>query len=132
MRFARRPACSEDPCIGVRSAIPNTGSCLHHRLAQVFGDEEAGSVLGESHEQSFGSWICLTLEQQKADLDLYISGLSGNRRTILDTWIRLQPYRNLVPPITRQVEQALYMADLDALLGLLKNENGVAAPHPDA
>jgi hypothetical protein len=89
-------------------------------------------VLSESHEKSFGSWICLTLEQQKADLDLYLSGLSRNRRTILDTWIRLQPYRNLVPSTTRQVERELYMADLDAILGLLKNEYGVASPDPDA
>ena len=111
---------------------PNTGSYQHYGLAQVFGAEAANRVLCESHEQSFGSWICLTLEQQKADLDLYLSGLSGNRCTILDTWIRLQPYRNLVPSTTRQVERELYMTDLDAILGLLKNEYGVASPDPDA
>jgi hypothetical protein len=111
---------------------PNSGCYEHYGLAHVFGDEEANRVLSESHEQSFGSWICLTLEQQKADLDLYLSGLSGNRRTILDTWIRLQPYRSLVPSTTREVERELYMADLGAILGLLKNEYGVASPDPDA
>jgi hypothetical protein len=111
---------------------PNTGGYEHYGLAQVFGDGEADRVLKESHHQAFSAWLCLTLEQQKADLDLYLSGLSGNRRTILDTWIRLQPYRNLIPSTCREVERELYMADLDAILGLLKNEYGVASPDPDA
>ena len=110
----------------------NTGNYEHYGLAQVFGEGEADRVLGESHRQTFSAWLCLTLEQQKADLDLYLSGLTGDRRTILDTWIRLQPYRNLVPSATRDVERELYMADLEAILGLLKNEYGVVSPDPDA
>ncbi len=110
----------------------NTGAYEHYGLAQVFGDAEADRVLRESHRQVFASWICLTLEQQKTDLDLYLSSLSGNRRTILDTWIRLQPYRNLIPSNAREVECELYMADLEAILDLLKNEYGVVSPDPDA
>ncbi|MGA2192613.1 MAG: PAS domain S-box protein [Nitrospirota bacterium] len=72
------------------------------------------------------------LEQQKADLDLYLSGLPGNRRTILETWIRLQPYRSLVPAAAREVERQLYMTDLETILELLKNEYGVVSPDPDA
>ncbi|HEX8985326.1 MAG TPA: hypothetical protein VF767_07840 [Bryobacteraceae bacterium] len=111
---------------------PNDGGYEHYGLAQVFGNAEADRVLRESHHQAFASWVCLTLEQQKTDLDLYLSGLTGDRRTILDTWIRLQPYRNLMPGTAREVERELYMADLDAILGLLKNEYGVASPDPDA
>jgi hypothetical protein len=110
----------------------NDGTYEHYGLAQVFGDGEADRVLRDSHQQVFASWVCLTLEQQKTDLDLYLSGLTGNRRTILDTWIRLQPYRNLMPTTAREVERELYMADLEAILGLLKNEYGVACPDPDA
>jgi hypothetical protein len=110
----------------------NDGTYEHHGLAQVFGDAEADRVLRESHRQVFASWVCLTLEQQKTDLDLYLSGLTGNRRTILDTWIRLQPYRNLIPTTAREVERELYMADLEAILGLLRNEYGVSCPDPDA
>ena len=68
---------------------PNTGAYQHYGLAQSFGEEEADRVLRESHRQSFADWLCFNLEQQKADLDLYLSGLDGNRRVILDTWIRL-------------------------------------------
>jgi hypothetical protein len=72
------------------------------------------------------------LEQQKADLDLYLSGLGSNRRTILDTWIRLTPYRGLIPSVVRDVERRLYLADLETILELLKNEYGVASLDPDA
>jgi hypothetical protein len=110
----------------------NTGAYEHYGLAHTFGDDEANRVLHESHLQAFSQWLCLTLEQQKADLDLYLSGLNGNRATILDTWIRLQPYRNLIPSDARVVEKELYMTDLETILALLKNEYGVASPDPDA
>ncbi len=110
----------------------NTGSYQHYGLAQAFGEEEAGRVLGQSHQQAFSDWLCFTLEQQKADLDLYLSGLDGNRRTIVETWIRLAPYRNLVPSTTREVDRQLYLADLETILELLRSEYGVACPDPDA
>jgi hypothetical protein len=111
---------------------PNTGVYQHYGLAQSFGDEEADRVLRESHQHAFAEWLCFNLEQQKADLDLYLSGLDGNRRVILDTWIRLAPYRNLIPSTTREVERQLYLTDLETILELLRSEYGVASPDPDA
>jgi hypothetical protein len=110
----------------------NTGCYEHYGLAQAFSDQEADRVLRESHEQAFAEWLCFNLEQQKADLDLYLSGLNGNRRTILDTWIRLTPYRGLIPTVAREVERRLYLTDLETILELLKNEYGVASPDPNA
>jgi len=110
----------------------NTGLYQHYGLAQVFGEAEADRALRESHQKAFAEWLCFNLEQQKADLDLYLSGLGSDRQTILDTWIRLAPYRNLVPSTTREVERRLYLADLETILDLLKNEYGVASPDPDA
>jgi hypothetical protein len=111
---------------------PNSGLYQHYGLAQVSGEQEADRVLRQSHEQAFAEWLCFNLEQQKADLDLYLSGLDGNRRTILDTWIRLTPYRALVPSLARDVERRLYLTDLETILDLLRNEYGVACPDPDA
>jgi len=111
---------------------PNSGLYQHYGLAQVFSDEEADRVLRQSHEQTFAEWLCFNLEQQKADLDLYLAGLNGNRRTILDTWIRLTPYRGLIPSVVREVERRHYLSDLETILELLKNEYGVASPDPDA
>ncbi len=115
---------------GLRDA--NTGEYQHYGLSQIFGDEETDAALRDSHNQAFGEWLCYTLEEQKSDLDLYLSGLSGNRRAILETWIRLSPYKNLPPSSAREVERRLYTTDLETILELLKNEYGVAGRDPDA
>ncbi len=110
----------------------NTGRYEHHGLAQLFGEEVVDEALRKSHAATFQDWLCYTLEQQKTDLDLYLAGLDTDKRTLLDTWIRLAPYRTLVPASARDVERKLYLADLETLLELLKNEYDVAAPDPDA
>lgn len=110
----------------------NTGRYQHCGLAQTFGEEDADRVLRKSHEQAFSDWLCFTLEEQKADLDLYLASLAGARRTIVETWIRMAPYRNLVPSAARDVERQLYEADLEAILELLKAECGAASPDRDA
>jgi hypothetical protein len=110
----------------------NTGRYEHHGLALVFGDAEADKALRASHEESFGIWLGYTLQQQHADLDLYLAGLESDKRVILETWTRLSPYRSLLPESVRGMERQLYLADLEALLAVLRNEYGVASPDPDA
>ncbi len=110
----------------------NSGVYEHYGLAQSFGDEEVNKVLRQSHEQSFSEWLSLTLEQQLADLDLYLEGLDTNREQIIDTWQRLAPYRNLAPAAAREVERDLYLADIEALLAVLRNQHGIEPADPDA
>ena len=110
----------------------NTGRYEHHGLALVFGEDEANRALKKSHTQAFAEWLRFNLEQQKADLDLYLSGLYEDKRTILETWLKLAPYRNVIPSSVRGVARQLYLADLTALIDLLKNEYAVAVPDPDA
>src|SRR5579864_8729114 len=50
----------------------NTGAYEHHGLALVFGPEESNRALKKSHSQAFAEWLSFDIEQQKADLDLYI------------------------------------------------------------
>jgi hypothetical protein len=111
---------------------PNNGSYEHHGLALVFGEDEANKALKNSHSAVFAEWLSFNLEQQKADLDLYISALFEDKRVVVETWIRLAPYRNLLPASARGVERRLYITDFTALLELLKGANGVAEPDPDA
>jgi hypothetical protein len=110
----------------------NTGRYEHHGLALVYGAEQAHLALAQSHERTFAEWLRYSLEQQKADLDLYLSSLLDTKRTVVETWLRLAPYRNLVPTSVRDVERQLYLSDLEALLELLKNEYGASCPDPDA
>jgi hypothetical protein len=111
---------------------PNTGRYQHHGLAQAFGDGEADAVLRDSHERTFSEWLCDGLERQKADLDLYLSSFQSDRSTIVATWIRLAPYRNLIPASAGDPERRLYLSDLEALLEILKAEHDVFGQSPDA
>jgi len=111
---------------------PNNGSYEHHGLALVFGEEEANRALKNSHAAVFAEWLSFNLEQQKADLDLYISALFEDKRVLIETWTRLAPYRNLLPASVRGVEKRLYLADFTALLDLLKSAYGVGVPDQDA
>jgi hypothetical protein len=110
----------------------NNGSYQHQGLALVFGEDEANKALRNSHSAVFAEWLSFDIEQQKADLDLYIAGLFEDKRVVIETWIRLAPYKNLIPTSVRGVERRLYLADFTALLALLKVAFGVAAPDPDA
>ena len=111
---------------------PNNGRYEHHGLALIFGEDAASKALRRSHNQLFAEWLKFNMEQKKADLDLYISGLFEDKRTVVETWVKLAPYRNLIPASARSAEKRLYRADLTALLELLKNVHGVDAPDPDA
>ncbi len=110
----------------------NSGHYEHHGLALVFGAQEADRALRRSHSQTFSEWLCFNLEQQKADLDLYLSALSGERRRIIDTWLRLEPFRTLVPGSATKAELQLYSSDFRILLELLKNEYGAGGLDPNA
>ncbi len=110
----------------------NSGRYEHHGLALVFGDDEADATLKESHRRSFSDWLNFGLEQQKADLDLYFSGLATDKPTLLTTWLRLTPYLNFMPARTSAAERKLYVSDLEVLLNLLRHEYGVEDPGPDA
>ncbi|HLJ12855.1 MAG TPA: hypothetical protein VKV15_00040 [Bryobacteraceae bacterium] len=110
----------------------NSGHYEHHGLALVFGEEEADNALRVSHGQAFAEWLSFGIEQQKADLDLYLSAVLENKSLILETWLRLAPYRNLIPGAVSATERKLYLAEFETLLELLKNEYGVSVPNPDA
>ena len=114
------------------SSLRNQTSGLyeHHGLSQMFGEEQAGETLRRSHTQVFQDWLCLNLEQQKADLQEYLAELPGSPAAALDAWLRLAPYRNLAPASAQDVEKQLYLSDLEMLLALIKRECGAVSPDP--
>jgi len=106
----------------------NTGSYLHHGLAQVFGPAESSSVLRCSHDDAFAEWLSQDLERQKTDLDTYLLELGEDRRSVVEAWLSLSPYRNLIPVGASEPERMLYISDFEALLELLRLEYGVRRP----
>jgi hypothetical protein len=101
-------------------------------LSLVFGEDEANKALKNSHSAVFAEWLSFNIEQQKADLDLYIAGLFEDKRVVVETWIRLTPYKNLLPVSVRGMERKLYISDFSALLEMFKAAHGVSALDPDA
>jgi hypothetical protein len=110
----------------------NSNTYEHHGFAQMFGAEVSDATLRESHAQAFQEWIGFRLEEQKADLDLYISTLGQDKRNLVESWLRLTPYRHLLPGVIRKAERELYLSDFGALLTLLRNDYGASCPDPDA
>lgn len=111
---------------------PVTGRYEHHGLALVFGDDEAARALRKSHAQAFAEWLLFNLEQQKVDLDLYLSAVVTEKRPVVETWLSVRTYRTFIPASASTVEKRLYLTDIEALIALLKNEHGVAGPDPGA
>jgi hypothetical protein len=93
----------------------------------------ASRVLKRLHEEIFKEWVSYALERKKADIELYIAGIDQADKTeLIDAWLRLTPYKNLVPASIRGPERQKHMSDFEAILGLLKNVYGIASPHPGA
>lgn len=114
----------------LRDAV--TGKYEHHGLALLFGPAEAAKALRKSHNQTFDEWMSFNLEQQKADLDLYISALLDQKRTIIENWLTGKSYRSYIPHSVRSFEKRQYTAEIEALITLMKNDLGVSVPDPDA
>jgi hypothetical protein len=102
----------------LRSSL--TGRYEHHGLALVFSPEEAGRALKKSHMRAFEEWLGFNLEQQKADLDLFLSGLRDDRLVILKNWLSNQTYKTYVPSSIKGRELRLFSTDFEALLALIR------------
>ena len=102
----------------------NTGRYEHHGLSIMFGEEATDRTLSQSHEQAFLEWLSLRLEQQKADLDLYLSSLPADRKTLAENWLRLAPFQTLPPAWASSAQRELFESNLKVLLDLLTNEYG--------
>ena len=75
----------------------------------------------------------MRLEDKMSDVQLYISALERvDKAELIDAWLRLTPYKNLVPASIQGPERHKHVSDFEAILGLLKNVYGVASPDPNA
>lgn len=88
--------------------------------------------LKKVHENIFREWIGLSLELKKADVELYIASVDDDPRLLVETWLRLKSYMNLVPASVQGPERQRHISDFEAILGLLKNLYGVASPDQSA
>ena len=67
-----------------------------------------------------------------ADIKIYIASIEQfDTATLIDSWLRLTPYKYLVPASIQGPERQKHVSDFEILLGLLKNVYGVASPDPE-
>ncbi len=111
---------------------PDSGRYEHYSTTgNITSALESSRALKRVHEQVFTNWITFPLERKKADIELYISGINHvDRLELIDAWLRLTPYKNLVPASIQGPEREKHASDFEAILGLLKNVYGVASPNP--
>jgi hypothetical protein len=93
----------------------------------------ANRSLKRIHELIFTEWVSYPLERKMLDVERYIEGIDDlNRCALIDAWLRLTPYKNLVPASIQGPERRKHISDFEAILGLLRNVYGVASPDPTA
>ena len=100
----------------------NTGCYQHFGLAQLYGADEADRVLRQSHERIFAKWLNFDLSAQRKDLESYLAGVGDDRRTVLEAWTSLSPYKTLTPAAAGDAERFLYSSDFEIILELLRDE----------
>ncbi|MBV9267131.1 MAG: hypothetical protein JO061_13255 [Acidobacteriaceae bacterium] len=107
----------------------NTGRYFSYGTGFAFADQELSRRIRLCHESLFQNWLTLPLEDKMADVELYINTLDDvDRIELIDAWLRLAPYKNLVPASIQGPERQRHVSDVEAILGLLRNVYGVAAP----
>jgi hypothetical protein len=113
---------------------PDTGRYEHYgSTAGTPSNLIASRTLKRIHENIFREWITYSLEIKKADIELYIASIDQVERVeLIEAWLRLTPYKNLVPASIQGPERQRHISDFEAILGLLRNVYGVASPDPDA
>lgn len=110
---------------------PDTGKYEYYGVTpKLTSTQDSNRAFRRIHEQVFTRWIGLTLERKMADIELYISDIGQvDQCELIDAWLRLTPYKNLVPASIQGPERERHASDFEAILGLLKNVYGVASPH---
>ena len=111
---------------------PNNGRYEHYGV-----DASAALAVSRSlrtlHETIFREWISFPLESKMADIELYIQSIDRvDHAELIDAWLRMTPYKNLVPANIQGPERQRHISDFEAILGLLKNVYGVSSPDQGA
>ncbi len=108
---------------------PNTGRYEYYGSTLSSPSAEMSRILKSHHESIFREWVSYPLQAKMADIELYIASLdSVENDELIDAWLRLTPYKNLVPASIQGPERQKHVSDFEAILGLLKNVYGVASP----
>jgi hypothetical protein len=103
---------------------PDSGRYDHESVRCVLGDKDSDHALRAVHELLWSEWIGGSLEQQQADLFLYIRDLGEDGGAILAEQSDWRPFRAFIPDSAGEEEQALFTSNLSVLFALSRNPYG--------
>jgi len=89
----------------------------------MFDEQLTDLALRESHLHTFREWLNFDIEQQRADLELHLAEQPTTRRTMLETWLRLTPFRSAIPISASPADRDLFLGEFELLLRILLNES---------
>jgi excisionase family DNA binding protein len=118
------------PCTIARMAFlselrdPNTGLYRHPLVSVGVDRAQFDRLLRRLHDAAFREWLNYRLDEQKGDLDLYLSTLAHDKVAVVRTWRQLESYRSFVPASASAVERRLFFAEIEVLLRLILREAG--------
>jgi hypothetical protein len=79
-------------------------------------------VLLRAHREVFEAWLCLSLEEQAADLAEHLWQHLENRGEPLRKWMQEVPGLKLVPRGTLEAQQELFRSDLELVLRIFHDQ----------
>ena len=82
--------------------------------------EKIQQGLRGAHEQAFAAGLGLSLREQVADLDTYLSGTGWGLHLPLSK----HSFRTMIPPFALKPEAHLFFCGLEAILAVLRNQKG--------
>ena len=84
-----------------------------------FDAGEVDQVVRHEHHEFFEAWLCLSLEEQAADVAGYLWRHLENRDGALHEWRQKFQYMALVPSEALDAQRELFRANLEVVLNLL-------------
>ncbi len=97
----------------------NKGTYQHYALEECATREEGDHFLTHMHRQLFYGWLNLSLEEQVADLTLYLHDLPAEPNVVLETWRKVEPFGFYVPAGAGRGDRELFLTDLRIIVDLL-------------
>lgn len=83
------------------------------------GKSQLDYALRHEHLTVFEDWLCLSLQQEMAELESFASSQGISSSTLFRTWAREKSYERLLPPGAMPFQRRLFLADMETMLETL-------------
>lgn len=103
----------------------HTGRYRHPKVARRLGESRADRAMQAAHELAWRDWLRSTVEQQIADLRVYLRDRTTNtegKERILKLWLNDPPFQAFIPASAHECERQLFLQTLRSLVDTVAAE----------